>query len=237
MYALVIGAQPASLGYHVVEEFERCGWDVLSAGISGHEDAQLDVGQVVDVAKFFLHYQPFNAVVNTAGINEPFPTEGVGLANHMEDAFLTNVLGHVYPLQHWLAKTPETVAYWTNHYVSISSNSARIARSNSTPYCASKAALSMAIRCMARDSEGKASIYAYEPGLLDGTPMTESTKRDLTAYEGLAAREINMHRMRGGKELTHGIRPGRLARMIVNNVKIGGPELNGSIIRLDGGEQ
>jgi NAD(P)-dependent dehydrogenase (short-subunit alcohol dehydrogenase family) len=229
MNALVIGAQPASLGWHVAEEFEKVGWDIVTAGVSGHEDVELDITQVVDVAKFFINQGSFNAVVNTAGINEPFPTEGVGLANKIEDAFMTNVLGHVYVLQHWMAALPETVAYWSNHYVSISSNSARIARSRSLPYCASKAALSMAIRCAARDYEGMANIYAYEPGLLDGTPM----KRELT---GIIHRQ-QLHRMRGGRELVHGIRPGRLARMIVNNVKIGGPELNGSIIRLDGGEQ
>jgi NAD(P)-dependent dehydrogenase (short-subunit alcohol dehydrogenase family) len=234
MYALVIGAQPASLGWAVVEEFEERGWNVLTAGISGHEDKQLDITEVVDVAKLFINEDPFNAVVNTVGINEPFPTDGVGLAHKMEESFLVNVIGHMYVLQHWLAKRPETVAYWTNHYVSISSNSARIARSRSLPYCASKAALSQAIRCAARDHAGDASIYAYEPGLLDGTPMTSAVGDSL---RGLMSGYHASHRMRGGKELTHGIRPGRLARMIVSNVQIGGPELNGSIIRLDGGEQ
>jgi NAD(P)-dependent dehydrogenase (short-subunit alcohol dehydrogenase family) len=236
MYALVIGAQPSSLGWHVAEEFERVGWDVMTAGISGHEDAELDITQVVDVAKFFINDEPFNAVVNTAGVNEPFPTEGVGLAHKLEDHFLVNVVSHVMVLQHWLAKLPETVAYWTNHYVSISSNSANIARSNSMPYCTTKAALSMAVRCAARDQAGKASIYAYEPGLLDGTPMTEQVRQEL-GQPFFNDKGPVMHRMRGGKELDHGIRPGRLARVIVNNVRIGGPELNGSIIRLDGGEQ
>jgi NAD(P)-dependent dehydrogenase (short-subunit alcohol dehydrogenase family) len=234
MYALVIGAQPASLGWHVAEEFEKVGWDVITAGVSGHEEVQLDITEVVDVAKFFIHEEPFSAVVNTAGINEPFPTDGVGLAHKLEEHFQVNVTGHVLVLQHWLAKLPETVAYWTNHYVSISSNSARIARSRSLPYCASKAALSQAIRVAARDAAGLASVYAYEPGLLDGTPMTSAVGDSLA---GLTSGYHASHRMRGGKELEHGIRPGRLARMIVNNVKIGGPELNGSIIRLDGGEQ
>jgi len=233
MNALVVGAQPASLGWHVAEEFAMVGWDVVTVGVSGQEDVELDITQAVDVAKFFINQGSFNAVVNTAGINEPFPTDGVGLANKLEEHFQVNVVGHMLVLQHWIATLPETVAYWTNHYVSISSNSAHIARGRSLAYCATKAALSQAIRCFARDCEGMANIYAYEPGLLDGTPMTDNVQRELT---GTYLRQ-EMHRMRGGRELSHGIRPGRLARMIVNNVKIGGPELNGSIIRLDGGEQ
>jgi NAD(P)-dependent dehydrogenase (short-subunit alcohol dehydrogenase family) len=194
---------------------------------------ELDITQQVDVAKMFMHEQPFNAVVNTAGINHPTFTDAVGLGAELEDHFLINVLGHVWVLQHWLAKLPDSAAYWSRHYVSLSSNSATIARSRSLPYCASKAALSMAIRCAARDSAGQANIYAYEPGLLFGTPMTDSVMTELRQDTA----SLDMHRMRGGKELTAGIRPGRLARMIVNNIRIGGPELNGCVLRLDAGEQ
>jgi NAD(P)-dependent dehydrogenase (short-subunit alcohol dehydrogenase family) len=141
MRALIIGAQPASLGWAITEEFEQQGYDVLTAGVSGHEDMELDCTNMTAVARLFVKEEPFNAVVNTAGINEPFPTDGVALCDKMDEAFATNVIGHMIVLQHWLAHLPETVAYWTNHYVSISSNSAHIARGRSLPYCASKAAL------------------------------------------------------------------------------------------------
>jgi NAD(P)-dependent dehydrogenase (short-subunit alcohol dehydrogenase family) len=166
--------------------------------------------------------------VNTVGVNMPAAIGHKGLADMVRLSMETNFVSHLTVLQEWLARLPETPAYWTRQYISISSNSASLPRTRSLPYCASKAALSMALRVAARELAGVVSVYGYEPGLLFGTPMTE---------EWSVGKSHRMHRMRGGPELRGGIRPGRLARMIVGNIVNGGPELNGCLIRVDGGEQ
>jgi hypothetical protein len=69
-------------------------------------------------------------------------------------------------------------------------------------------------------------IYGYEPGLLRGTPMTQEVKPRTDAPP---------HRMPGVP--AGGIDPARLAQLIGHNIAQGGYELNGTMIRLDGGEQ
>lgn len=112
------------------------------------------------------------------------------------------------------------------HFVVISSNSAHLARSPSLGYCASKAALSMAVRCKAR--QGYPGIfYAWEFGLLEGTPMTAETVRQV----GPA---VPLTRMRG---LPNGIPLDQAAGHVYRTMKHGWRELNGVTLRLDAGEQ
>ena len=117
------------------------------------------------------------------------------------------------------------------HFVAISSNSAHIARSGSAPYCASKAALSMAIRAEARDLARSYDLhtviaYTYEPGWLEGTAMSNDVA---SRYPGMQP-----HRMLG---LDAGLPPSRLAGMIAYNLRHCGRELNGCVLRVDAGEQ
>lgn len=112
------------------------------------------------------------------------------------------------------------------HCVVISSNSAHIARSPSAGYCASKAALSMGIRCVARDSE-VGVFYAWEFGLLEGTPMTADTVRRVGP-------DVPLTRMR---RQPLGIPVADASAHVCNALAHGWHELNGVTLRVDGGEQ
>lgn len=216
---LVIGAQYRSLGWRVAERASEQGYQVTTAGITG-EEYQLDVRNLMPSASRSL--LDADHVVCTVGINSPSETELL----HYE----VNVLGPLRCLDTWLRYGG------TGHFVIISSNSAHIARSGSRAYCGSKAALSMAIRCTARDvakdhhefmsEERMPAIYGYEPGWLGGTPMSNAVEDSLEPG-------AKLHRIPSGQHLS----PHDLATVIVSNLQIGNNLMNGALLRLDGGDQ
>lgn len=230
---LVIGAMAGSLGEAVVLAAEAAGYSSMTAGISKQESIYMDcfLAPMRDLRATLMNIQP-KYIVNTAGVNMPFPGDVDDLQNWYRWHFEANVIGPMRLLDAFNSVSYEP-SYVTEsgylHYVAISSNSARLPRSNSAAYCASKAALSMAIRVAAREGVGGDATgiltYAYEPGLLRGTPMTERTK---DKFAGV------LHRMRG-TELENGIDPTELAALIVRNFKCG-PAINGTIIPYDSDE-
>lgn len=227
MRLLVVGAKGGSLGAAVTAGAREQGWEVVTAGISG-EDHELDLvtyGQD-NVETLVRHVRP-DHIVCTAGVNLPRRSVASTEAWYRSH-FAVNVIGPMKLLDAWLAFGPDGDVPW-QHFVAISSNSAGIPRSDSSAYCASKAALSQAIRCRARDCAGHnlpVSVYAYEPGLIQGTPMTNAVRErfngPLTRMKGIGLEE--------------GLSAYGLAGHIVRNIGFGGPELNGVCLRLDAGE-
>lgn len=230
---LVLGARPDSLGNSVVQVAEGRGYETATAGISG-ENFQLD-----------LHLDPRNAirevlrsfepdhVVCTVGINMPQP-EGQDHSDWYRWHFEANVTGPMRFLHEFGQWTDERFnplqPFSLRHFVAISSNSAVIPRTHSAAYCASKAALSQALRVKAREAKGGDHgfiVYGYEPGWLADTPMSEDIRE---RFAGLP-----MHRMRGAA-LASGVSTWALASQIVAGLGVPGAALNGALIRYDGGE-
>lgn len=180
-----------------------------------------------------MQVQPQHVVV-TAGINQPESDED--LVKQYQAHFAANVIGPMQLLHAWRSLlSQQSDIGMVRHYVAISSNSARVPRSNSAPYCASKAALSQALRVKAREVAASAvgratyrlAVYGYEPGLLASTPMTADT----VAQFGSG---VPLTRMRH-PELAHGFSPERLAKMVVHNLGLG-LEMNGMLVPLDADE-
>lgn len=230
MKLLVVGARPGSLGAAVKDmaQESQFGWEVVTVGMS-NEDHWLEFHTETQATleQKLRDLRP-DAIVCTAGINRPRRATH-STKSWYEDHFAVNVIGPMRLLDAWLSYGPDTDVPWP-HFVAISSNSARIPRGHSAAYCASKAALSMAIQCRARDVarvNQPMSIYAYEPGLIQGTPMTNETERRFPGQP--------LHRMLG-VGLEDGLSAHGLAGHVVRNIAFGGPELNGVCLRLDAGE-
>jgi NAD(P)-dependent dehydrogenase (short-subunit alcohol dehydrogenase family) len=230
---LVIGARPGSLGAAIAQESEDNSYDVYTAGISG-EDSKLDVisSPITSISVLLMQVQPRH-IVCTVGVNEPM---GDDFTLWLHTHYLANVIGPMKVLQAWQGFHNATMLKsWPkpHHYVAISSNSARIARTNSMAYCASKSALSMALRVAAREaSKGTGHIvYGYEPGWLAGTPMSNEVQQNWGGHS-----VGTMHRM-PGEGLAQGVSKEDLAQQIVANLGVPGYALNGTLIGYDGGEQ
>lgn len=138
--------------------------------------------------------------------------------------------------RHWSGTVTSPVPLLPSglNFVAVSSNSAHIARSDSAGYCASKAALSMALRCVARKvarEDGAVapviSVWGYEPGWIDDTPMSEECLDRLAGWHGEA------HRIPGGAGLSKTWLAGRIVRDLAD----ANYAMNGCMIRIDGGEQ
>jgi NAD(P)-dependent dehydrogenase (short-subunit alcohol dehydrogenase family) len=189
----------------------------------------LDVLEREQIAHVINAVRP-SQVVCTAGINVPFSLRAEGMPGGMEAHFAVNALGPMQVLQEWvhmLESTEVGTMPGPKQFVAISSNSAHIARRQSIAYCASKAALSMALRCAAREIAGEGMlVYGYEPGLMAGTPMTAGSA---DAFPGA------LHRMPGVKP--DGLSTLDMAGTIVANLTRPNMALHGTMLRLDAGEQ
>lgn len=227
---LIVGARTGSLGDMVGREasdrlqgFSK----IMTAGVGG-EDYRLDVRNSGSVHEVLSATEP-DVVVCTVGVNQPASLTDTYLGLRMQEAFHVNVVGIMLLLQQFVTLR-EGEGSIRKAFVAISSNSARIPRSSSLAYCASKAALSMAIRVAARElavAGNETVVWGYEPGLLAGTPMTHETER--------AFADSPLHRMKGIERT--GLRVTDLARMIVDDVVAVPRGLNGVMIPYDAGEQ
>jgi len=238
---LVVGAKEGSLGSAIVDCLADREFLVATAGISG-EPTILDVTDPYPVLMRTLREVGADHIVVTAGINMPPNADMFAGARDplhwYGDHFVTNCTGPMRLLEAWLeVRAGAKPLAPPGHFVAISSNSAHIARTGSAAYCASKAALSMAIRCKAREigRKGLSVIaYGYEPGLLAGTPMTRDVE-DRADKEWAPKERLALHRMPGIDQ--EGISPDTLAGLIAYNIANGGRELNSTMHRIDSGEQ
>lgn len=226
---LVVGARAGSLGAAIMgSATEEVGYDyVCSAGIS-EEDHRLDINNLLDISDTLTEADP-DVVVCTVGINEPTKVFDPYLPMKMAEAFRTNVIGPMTLLGEFAGR-PREIGRPIRKFIAISSNSARIARTQSMPYCASKAALSMAVRVAAREFARDGvplNVWAYEPGLLN-TAMTREMFAELDEAKP-------MHRMEGIS--WEGLNSWALADRIHGDVFLPGDGLNGCVIPFDSGEQ
>lgn len=236
---LVLGAAKDSLGLAIADEalknydFSR----IFTAGITD-EALYCDVRNVNSIKDCLAEAMP-TYVVCTVGVNVPHQLRQAGMGLTMNEAFLVNVIGPMEVLHRFIAgplRHEEREGKYRRRFVAISSNSARIPRTGSAPYCASKAALSMALRVAARElapDPWAPLVWGYEPGLLAGTPMTEATLKQFSdPNEGLSVPPL--HRMKGVGAL--GLPVAELAERIMYDVVYGSPGLNGCMFPFDSGE-
>lgn len=226
MRALVVGAREGSLGDHVAFLLRAAGHGVITAGI-GDEEQNLDLeSDDYMIRQFLRRNSDVTDIVCTVGINQVTHPGSAKFQHALERDFAVNTLGPLTLLDEW---TREREGLVLGSFVAVSSNSAHVARSTSLGYCASKAALSMGIRCAARYLAGNRSpisAWAVEPGWIEDTPMSKDVaKRIPNGHPS--------HRIPGGI----GLDARTVAQFIVNGMLDGGRAYNGCTFRLDGGDQ
>lgn len=223
-HVLVVGARPGSLGDFISIQLMLHGAEVTKAGVSS-EERQLDIRDHLNCEEVVARVDPTH-IVCTVGVNQGAPFYADGWETMARDAMDVNFLGPMNLLDafsSWIEEMPGT-------FVAISSNSAHIARSSSAAYCASKAALSMGIRCAARDLSraGKPlRVWGYEPGALVGTPMTKDVTRRI-------GKDVPMSRM---LTTPAGLDTAAVARIVARDLLDSAEVLHGCMVRLDAGEQ
>lgn len=228
MRLAVFGAREGSLGHEVAGMAEGLGAAeaVRTYGISGDEDVIANVNSIgyatnEEVAWSYdlFRFKPTDVFV-TVGVNSPATFEdGRNWHKKMWESFETNVMGILNVLQEC------TVIPSVQSFSAVSSNSAHIARRGSSPYCVSKAALSMGLKVAARERVVPL-IYGYEFGLIEGTPMTQASAEQFPG--------VPLTRMVGAE---NGLSVREVARVVIGNLVSPTHALNGVMLRLDAGEQ
>jgi NAD(P)-dependent dehydrogenase (short-subunit alcohol dehydrogenase family) len=236
---LVIGTTPGSFGDMVCRAFAETfegdrylypNWSVVRAGIGN-----LGPGKCIDydvrladeehdrvMAQVRPHHVVY-AVGKNYGDAVPAPT---GLAASAQDHLELNLVGFLR-----VAEAFRKVAMPGSHLVAVSSNSARIPRSPSVGYCVSKAALSMAVRVLARRWAGEPIVWGIEPGLMNTQATIDMVGRGGWGTPGMQG----AHRMIGVSS-RYGLPGVQLAENLTHNVLWGGHWLNGTLQQMDAGE-
>lgn len=150
------------------------------------------------------------------------------LSQKLQHSFWVNACLPLLIAQEWHLQLKDVARDVTRRrtFSAVSSNSAHIARRSSLAYCASKSALSMGLRVMARELAGSPFlVFGYEPGLVRGTRMSQETE----ATFGPAAT-----RMPGASA---GLHVADVADQIVALVCTASLASNGILYRMDAGEQ
>jgi NAD(P)-dependent dehydrogenase (short-subunit alcohol dehydrogenase family) len=240
---LVVGVQTGGLGDAVfrlaVDDPDvHTIWTADLAGVDaelGTPDFETDIRSVTEIRALLDTVHPTH-VVCTVGMNPYGMEDGHGQEwmHNFGHVMETNCIAPLNLAREWSVAMAHGHGGQASdpgyHFCAISSNSSVVVRSNSAAYCASKAALSHGMRCLARDNAkaGLANaLYVYEPGFLWGTPMSR-------AIVGSADRgaEADFHRIPSG----FSIDPDDIAQVILGNFKLNWNTMNGACVRLDGGD-
>lgn len=102
----------------------------------------------------------------------------------IKQTFDVNVIGSLKSAHQFINRT--MLAPYKKYIVFIGSMAYRNVLNGSAAYCASKAALAMATRCLAWELAPKGfNVFCVHPSNVEGTPMTEKTIQGLMEYRNL----------------------------------------------------
>jgi len=108
--------------------------------------------------------------------------------HEIEKMFNVNVVGSLKTARRFVTNTIN--ASYKKYIVFIGSMAYCNVLNGSLPYCAAKAALAHAAKCMAWELAPKGyNVFCVHPSNTEGTPMTEQTIIDLMRYRGLTREE------------------------------------------------
>lgn len=164
--ALILGGD-GGIGSAICREFRRNGWKVLAPAIK-----ECDLSSPDSVERYLVAsagvLKGVDALVHSAGINEPGPFEKIGMAD-FERIAQVNTFSFVRVMQHF---APLFKKKRRGHILAISSLYGGFSRAGRMPYALSKHGLNGAVKTAALEL-GPYGVIAntLSPGFVD-TPLT-----------------------------------------------------------------
>lgn len=224
---IVIGGN-SGIGKQLVSEmehdlrFENVNWITPSV-------TEMDVRSNASISMYVRDNGPFKYIAYCAGYNKLEWIRDASRLN-VEQSFEVNVLGFINLLHHHGYRFPDSYG----SAVAISSDAGRIPMRTSIAYCASKAALNMAVRVAARELAPRWRVNAVAPGIISDTPMTNYIDAEVPRIRGWSSEmawEYEQAMIPAGRrgekyEVSH----------IMRDVLSGPGYLTGSIIEISGGK-
>lgn len=190
---------------------------------------RLNIAKEPDILDFVSDNGPYEYIVYSAGWNKLDWVKDLS-SNELCEAFHVNVFGFVMLLGALELKYPET----NFSAVSIVSDAAKNPMRGSLAYCASKAAMAMAIKCMAREWAGKHRVNGVAPAVVADTPMSKYIDATVPGFRGWTpkqAAEYEKSMLPLGRRVTREEVAG-----VVANILVGPEYMTGSIVDITGGK-
>jgi len=197
-----------------------------------NDESEVNVTSTIAIENF-LRTGPtqgkWNHIVYSAGFNKLAWLEAIQEIDMMH-IFDVNVLGFIR-LMGAVARLPQE--NMPTSVTAICSDAATHPMRTSISYCASKAALAMAVRCAARELAPVVRVNAISPGVVQGTPMTEEIDKQIGAVRGWVLGDV----IQNSKDTIPLGRRGFVREIahVVHDVIDGPAYLTGSIIEVNGG--
>jgi NAD(P)-dependent dehydrogenase (short-subunit alcohol dehydrogenase family) len=220
--AWVIGGRQG-IGREITLELESHGCFVMPSAPN-----DVDVRSTRQLQYAFETFHP-EWIVYCAGINKIMPAR---IFDEFEalDILDINALGFMRVMNIAAAAKPKDRP---RSVVAIVSDAATRPMRNSMAYCASKAALAMAIRCAARELAPDIRVNGISPGVVEDTPMSNAIDlavREANGWSEEEAKSYELSRIPMGRRALKS----EVAAMVYG--VLAGPQyLTGSIIEIAGG--
>lgn len=190
---------------------------------------QCDVRLPWDINDIVERHGPFDAVLYCSGVNHLDWSQDIN-DSEMIETFDVNVAGFIRIISR-LAKSQRESP---TSIVAISSDAAYTPMRTSMAYCASKAALSMAVRVAAREHAPHWRVNAIAPAAVEGTGMSRYVDGRVPELRGWLPSAARAHEM-ANTPLGRRVNMGEVA-ILALDMLVGPESLNGSIISLTGGK-
>lgn len=174
---LIIGA-----GSGVGAEFyERVAQDPRFEGVKWFAPSQLELDVTIqrEVREYIGEAGPFDYIVYTAGINQLKWVSDLDMAD-LEWTYSVNLFGFILVCGAQAKAFPEH----ETRAITVVSDSSHTPMRGSIAYCSSKAALVMAIKCLARELAPTWSVNGISPGIIEDTPMTDYIDSTVPGFRG-----------------------------------------------------
>lgn len=217
----------SGIGKACEKTFKSFGHDTYVDGLDSC-DVRTEAGPIARLEYFKKNNVALDAVVFSVGVNY---LDWIGQLEmfHVRDMASTNYLGFINLLDILVRHVGRPL-----DIVAISSDAAERPMRTSIGYCASKAALNMAVRVAARELGPKGwRVNAVAPGMIAGTNMTASVEDQVMQKRGWSENEMLDYERQ--QEVVQGrIHPFEVAQVVYDLV-LGPTHMNGSIITLNGG--
>lgn len=173
--ALIIGSDPGNIGDAIRHRLSVYGIPCIAPHI-----LDFDVRKPPEINK------PYDILILANGYTDLNWFED-NTYESIQHTFDVNVIGSLKTVNQFVRQTIDRP--YKKYIVMIGSMAYRNVLNGSAVYCASKAALAMATRCLAWELAPKGyNIFCVHPSNVEGTPMTEKTIQGLMRYRGLTRR-------------------------------------------------
>ena len=248
MNVLVVGCgKKGNTGMGIAKKFKEEGHNVIGADINDSKEAMknthdflyIDVTDNHSIKTNFARLEEkmgrLDAVINSSGVNL------LGQIQDYEEekwdkTIDVNLKGNFLLLQNYVRFFDDKD--YKKRFISITSDTAMIAKSATFAYGASKAGANHFIRCAARELNkyhGDWLVTAFAPGMIENTPMDNKTIMDLSEQRNISAKEARKMLL-NNIPVDRGLTIEEVADWIYF-ITTKGDYASGNIIRVDGGQQ